>query len=141
MCPVYSVNDVTGLYLTPALSQRERESIWLRTGKGRNNSPGFSPLSRATSQIFNPSILRGILNRLRAEARGKKLWFEFALRPSPQPSPKGRGSQSGLGREKVGIIHRALARYQEPRGKSSNHRSCEEFSKDYRVKPASTRGR
>jgi hypothetical protein len=25
MCPVYSVNDLTGLYLTPTLSQWERE--------------------------------------------------------------------------------------------------------------------
>src|SRR5262245_46473081 len=69
MCPVYSVNDVTGLYLS-------------------------------------------------------------------QPSPKGRGSQSGLGRERVGIIHRALARYQEPRVKSSTHRSCQEFLTDCGLKPA-----
>jgi len=27
MCPVYFVNHVTGLYLTLALSQREREGV------------------------------------------------------------------------------------------------------------------
>jgi len=32
MCPVYSVNDVTGLYLTAALSQRERENKHLLSG-------------------------------------------------------------------------------------------------------------
>jgi hypothetical protein len=34
MCPVYSVNDVTGLYLTPALSQREREKEEPLKGEG-----------------------------------------------------------------------------------------------------------
>src|SRR5712692_1681619 len=64
-------------------------------GQARNDSPGFSPFSRrATSQFFNAGdACEEFLDGLRAEARSN-LWLQFALRPSPQPSPKGRGSQT-----------------------------------------------
>ncbi|MDX6306589.1 MAG: hypothetical protein QOI77_3558 [Blastocatellia bacterium] len=78
-----------------SLSLWERAGVRAQYGKARNNSPGFSPFSRGdTSQFFNAvDACEEFLNGLRAEARGNVV-VEFAHRPSPQPSPKRRGSQT-----------------------------------------------
>jgi hypothetical protein len=54
MCPVYSVNYVTGLYLTPTLSQRERE-------------PPGNQLTKLHQTILSPEAI--FVERIRREKR------------------------------------------------------------------------
>ena len=73
--------------------------LWERVGgeglvrQAWNNSSGFSPLSRrAPVSSSTPLMREEFLNGLRLKPAAT-LWLQFALRPSPQLSPKGRGSQ------------------------------------------------
>src|SRR5262249_17253138 len=95
-----NVNHVPGLFCkrcyrfvpSPALSQRERESIGLRTGKGRNNSPGFSPVIE--SHESNVQLYRSceeFLTDCGLKPAAKSCGWSLRSGPHPSPLPKGEG--------------------------------------------------